>query len=86
MAHPLRVALLYQLNALGSRTASQCAQALGETPANCSYHLRQLAKAGLVARDEPGNGRERPWRPVCTGLSCWWSGWPGGWRRGGCRA
>jgi DNA-binding transcriptional ArsR family regulator len=69
LAHPLRVALLYQLNALGSRTASQCAQALGETPANCSYHLRQLAKAGLVARDEAGNGRERPWRSVYTGLS-----------------
>ena len=40
----------------------------GETPANCSYHLRQLAKVGLVARDEAGNGRERPWRSVYTGL------------------
>jgi DNA-binding transcriptional ArsR family regulator len=69
LAHPLRVALLYQLNALGSRTASQCAQALGETPANCSYHLRQLARVGLVAREESGNGRERPWRSVYTGLS-----------------
>jgi DNA-binding transcriptional ArsR family regulator len=69
LAHPLRLALLYQLNALGSRTASQCAQALGETPANCSYHLRQLAKAGLVARQEAGNGRERPWRSVYTGLA-----------------
>jgi DNA-binding transcriptional ArsR family regulator len=68
MAHPLRVALLYQLNALGSRTASQCAQALGETPANCSYHLRQLAKVGLVTREEASNGRERPWRSVYTGL------------------
>ena len=68
LAHPLRVALLYQLNALGSRTASQCAQALGETPANCSYHLRQLAKAGLVAREEAADGRERPWRSVYTGL------------------
>jgi DNA-binding transcriptional ArsR family regulator len=68
MAHPLRVALLYQLYALGSRTASQCAQALGETPANCSYHLRQLAKVGLVVRDEADNGRERPWRSVYTGL------------------
>ena len=68
LAHPLRVALLYQLNALGSRTASQCAEALGETPANCSYHLRQLAKAGLVAREKSGDGRERPWRPVYTGL------------------
>ena len=68
LAHPLRVALLYQLNALGSRTASQCAQALGETPANCSYHLRQLAKVGLVEREEATDGRERPWRPVYTGL------------------
>jgi DNA-binding transcriptional ArsR family regulator len=68
LAHPLRVALLYQLNALGSRTASQCAQALGETPANCSYHLRQLAKAGLVAREEAADGRERPWRSAYTGL------------------
>jgi DNA-binding transcriptional ArsR family regulator len=68
LAHPLRVALLYQLNALGSRTASQCAEALGETPANCSYHLRQLAKVGLVAREEAPNGRERPWRSVYTGL------------------
>src|ERR687895_2359700 len=68
LAHPLRLALLYQLNALGSRTASQCAQALGETPANCSYHLRQLAKVGLVVRDEADNGRERPWRSVYTGL------------------
>ena len=68
LAHPLRVALLYQLNALGSRTASQCAQALGETPANCSYHLRQLAKVGLVEREEAADGRERPWRSVYTGL------------------
>ena len=68
LAHPLRVALLYQLNALGSRTASQCAQALGETPANCSDHLRQLAKVGLVEREEATDGRERPWRSVSTGL------------------
>src|SRR4030095_6750399 len=69
MAHPLRVALLYQLNALGSRTASQCAQALGETPANCSYHLRHLARGGLVPREGSATGRERPWRSVYTGLS-----------------
>jgi DNA-binding transcriptional ArsR family regulator len=68
LAHPLRVALLYQLYALGPRTASQCAQALGQTPANCSYHLRQLAGVGLVAREEAPNGRERPWRSVYTGL------------------
>jgi DNA-binding transcriptional ArsR family regulator len=69
MAHPLRVALLYQLTALGPRTASQCAEALGTTPANCSYHLRQLGDVGLVIRAEAGNGRERPWRSAYTGLS-----------------
>ena len=68
LAHPLRVALLDQLAALGPRTASQCAAALGETPANCSYHLRQLEKVGLVARSEATNGRERPWELPYTGL------------------
>jgi DNA-binding transcriptional ArsR family regulator len=68
LAHPLRVALLDQLAALGPRTASQCAAALGETPANCSYHLRQLEEAGLVARAEATNGRERPWEVTYTGL------------------
>jgi DNA-binding transcriptional ArsR family regulator len=68
LAHPLRVALLDQLAALGPRTASQCASALGETPANCSYHLRQLAAVGLVARSEATNGRERPWEVTYTGL------------------
>ena len=68
MAHPLRVALLNQLAALGPRTASECAAALGETPSNCSYHLRQLQRFGLVARAEPSNGRERPWRAAWTGL------------------
>jgi DNA-binding transcriptional ArsR family regulator len=68
LAHPLRVALLDQLAALGPRTASQCASALGETPANCSYHLRQLAGVGLVTRSEATNGRERPWEVTYTGL------------------
>ena len=68
LAHPLRVALLDQLAALGPRTASQCASALGETPANCSYHLRQLAGVGLVTRSEATNGRERPWEVAYTGL------------------
>jgi DNA-binding transcriptional ArsR family regulator len=69
LAHPLRVALLDQLGALGPRTASQCAHSLGETPANCSYHLRQLAAAGLVARSEASDGRERPWEVTYTGLA-----------------
>ncbi|HEU4397116.1 MAG TPA: winged helix-turn-helix domain-containing protein [Actinomycetota bacterium] len=69
LAHPLRVALLDQLAALGPRTASQCAHSLGETPANCSYHLRQLERFGLVTRSEASNGRERPWEVLYTGLA-----------------
>ncbi|WP_062517153.1 ArsR/SmtB family transcription factor [Demequina gelatinilytica] len=61
LAHPLRFALL-DLLCEGPLTASQCAERLGQTPANCSYHLRQLAKFGHVAPAEGGVGRERPWK------------------------
>lgn len=60
LAHPVRFALL-DLLAEGPLTASQCAERLGETPANCSYHLRQLAKFGHVHRVAGGRGRERYW-------------------------
>lgn len=68
LSHPQRLRLLNYLMAIGPRTASQCAKAIGDTPSNCSYHLRQLAGAGLVARVEASDGRERPWRPQWTGL------------------
>ena len=37
---------------------------LGKTPANCAFHLRTLARYGLVEEDpaSAANGRERPWR------------------------
>jgi DNA-binding transcriptional ArsR family regulator len=68
LSHPLRLRLLDYLMAIGPRTASQCASAIGDTPSNCSYHLRQLATVGLVARAEANDGRERPWRPQWTGI------------------
>lgn len=57
--------------AVGAQTASQCAEIVGATPSNCSYHLRELARYGLVERDHRGvaDGRERPWRPTATGFS-----------------
>jgi DNA-binding transcriptional ArsR family regulator len=61
LAHPVRFALI-DLLAEGPMTASQCAARLGETPANCSYHLRQLAKYGHVHPAEGGRGRERYWK------------------------
>jgi DNA-binding transcriptional ArsR family regulator len=68
LAHPLRLALLDQLMAFGEQTAAQCADAVGSTASNCSYHLRSLARVGLVERAVSSDGRERPWRSVATGL------------------
>jgi DNA-binding transcriptional ArsR family regulator len=68
LAHPLRVALLNHLMAFGPRTASECAEVVGASASNCSWHLRQLARHGLVERVESADGRERPWRAAATGL------------------
>lgn len=68
LAHPLRSALLDHLMAVGPRTASECAAAVGSTASNCSWHLRQLAQHGLVERADGEDGRERPWRACQVGL------------------
>ncbi|QRP50015.1 helix-turn-helix transcriptional regulator [Amycolatopsis sp. FDAARGOS 1241] len=68
LAHPLRSALLHHLMAVGPRTASECAEAVGSTASNCSWHLRRLAQHGLVERAEATDGRERPWRALQVGL------------------
>jgi DNA-binding transcriptional ArsR family regulator len=71
LANPIRHRLLGHLMALGAQTASECAAAVGASPSNCSYHLRQLERFGLVERApdaDGGDGRDRPWRPVATGL------------------
>ena len=64
LAHPLRWALLEALLHAGTLTATQAGQILGETPANCAFHLRTLARYGLVEEAGGGKGRERPWRRV----------------------
>ncbi len=61
LAHPIRFRIL-DLLAEGPLTASQCAERIGESPANCSYHLRQLAKFGHAYPSPGGHGRERYWR------------------------
>lgn len=62
LAHPTRLALLEHLHLEGPATATQCGDALGESPSACSYHLRALARWGLVEEAPGGRGRERPWR------------------------
>ena len=69
LAHPLRLALLEALGQAGTLTATQASEMLGESPANCAFHLRTLAKYGLVEEAGGGRGRERPWRQAYDGMS-----------------
>jgi DNA-binding transcriptional ArsR family regulator len=62
LAHPVRMALLELLRTHQTITATQASELLGETPANCAFHLRTLGKYGLVREAGGGRGRERPWR------------------------
>jgi DNA-binding transcriptional ArsR family regulator len=62
VAHPTRLKVLGLLRRSGPLTATQAAARIGESPASCSFHLRQLAKYGLVEEAGGGRGRERPWR------------------------
>jgi predicted ArsR family transcriptional regulator len=61
-AHPVRMALVGLLRSEGPLTATKAAELLGESSGTCSFHLRQLAKYGLVEEAGGGVGREKPWR------------------------
>jgi hypothetical protein len=71
VAHPVRLALVGLLRREGPLTATQAGRFLGQSPASCSFHLRQLAKYGLVEEAGGGHGRERPWRATALFTS-----WP----------
>ena len=70
LAHPARIAIVEYLNNSGAAvTATECAELVGLSPSATSYHLRELAKFGLVEQaPSRGDGRERVWRSVGTGL------------------
>lgn len=70
VAHPIRLELIGLLRRSGPMTATQTAARIGESPASCSFHLRQLAKYGLVEEAGGGRGRERPWRATAP-LTSW---------------
>ena len=61
-AHPTRMELVGLLRRHGPLTATRAAELTGESVAGCSYHLRMLAKYGLVEQSGGGRGREKPWR------------------------
>lgn len=64
LAHPARLELLEYLSlAEDGATATECAAVIGLSPSATSYHLRALAKVGMI-QEAPGrgDGRERVWR------------------------
>jgi Helix-turn-helix domain len=65
-AHPVRMKLVGLLRTEGPLTATKAAELLGESSGTCSFHLRQLAKYGLVEEAGGGTGREKPWRATTT--------------------
>ena len=71
LAHPLRLSLVGLLRREGPMTATRAGELLGESSGSCSFHLRQLAKYGLVEEAGGGRGRERPWRATAM-----FTNWP----------
>lgn len=61
------MALLEALTKHRSLTATQAAELVHESPATCSFHLRQLQKYGFVEELSAASGRRRPWRLTRTG-------------------
>ncbi|MFC7529425.1 ArsR/SmtB family transcription factor [Actinoplanes sp. GCM10030250] len=74
LAHPARIEIVEHLSVTGEAvTATECAGMVGLSPSATSYHLRELAKYGLVEQAASrGDGRERLWRS--TNASLWIEG------------
>jgi predicted ArsR family transcriptional regulator len=70
LAHPTRLALVGLLRREGPLTATAAGELLGQSSASASFHLRQLAKYGLVEEAGGGTGRQRPWRAT-TMFTSW---------------
>ena len=72
LAHPLRLRLLSALRMHGPATATELARRLQTNSGQTSYHLRQLAAAGLIEDDpDHSTARDRYWRAGHVGTS--WS-------------
>lgn len=66
IAHPLRQKLLMQLAVMEHARAADLARAVGEPANSVSFHLRVLAKAGMIteAPEHARDKRDRVWTPV----------------------
>ena len=64
LRHPVRAGLLELLSRVGTVTSTEAARELGGNSGLHSFHLRQLARFGLVEEVPGRTGRARPWRLV----------------------
>jgi len=72
LAHPARLAIIEALGPGEELTATELAAVTGLSPSATSYHLKALAKWGIVQAGEArADGRDRPWK--ATGRSVEWS-------------
>jgi DNA-binding transcriptional ArsR family regulator len=62
LAHPLRLQILRLAAESGEITTSSASIRTGESSANCSFHLRLLARHGFLESVPGRDRRERPWR------------------------
>jgi DNA-binding transcriptional ArsR family regulator len=63
LAHPARLAIIEALLPGEELTATEAATVTGLSPSATSYHLKALAKWGIVTAGQPRpDGRDRPWR------------------------
>lgn len=71
LAHPARLEIVEHLSSTGADvTATEVAELVGLSPSASSYHLRELAKFGLVEHaPSRGDARERVWRATMRGWS-----------------
>jgi DNA-binding transcriptional ArsR family regulator len=69
LAHPVRLDLLEHLSSHpDGATATECARVVGLSPSATSYHLRAMAKVGLIHEGTSrGDGRERVWQSASVG-------------------
>jgi hypothetical protein len=61
-SHPVRAALLELIRRQGVVTATDAARELGGSTGLYSFHLRQLARHGVIEEAPAPGGRVRPWR------------------------
>ena len=63
LAHPARLSIMDHFLSGRTGTATELAELCGLSPSATSYHLRALARYGLVEEaPSRGDGRERVWQ------------------------